>query len=636
MTTTPKILLIDDNPDDRALVERELRQVIEGVRVTHIGDPQALDAAIAEGNFDVAITDYHLRWTTGTEILHRLKQRYPGRPVIMFTGSGNEEIAVNAMKEGLDDYITKTVKHYPRVPYAVLACFDRATKRDQLQQQREELQAILDVLPVGVAISYDPLVEQVTLTPYCAQMLGLNVASTYILDFQNGEEIPFTFYRDGKPLEPQALPMQQAARTGANIRDEELEVQQASGNRIHVLVNAVPMRDRHGEVRGAVGALVNITALKKIQQELEKADRQKNEFLSVLAHELRNPMAAIGYAVGLLQHGMAPDAISKARDVIGRQTAHMGKLLDDLLDLSRITRNSIEIARQPLDLREVIALGLESVKPLIDEYGHTVVSDMPPEPIPVSGDEVRLTQVVSNILNNAAKFTPRHGKIEIRARQSGRAAVIDVIDNGTGIAAEKLEYVFEMFSQAQSKASGGTSGLGIGLAIVRKFVELHGGSVQAFSDGIGQGSRIHIELPLAESAVSDNSLSRQKPAPASAQLQLLVADDNVDAANTLSEILRVQGYAVQTVFDGRAAIEFAKTSPPDAAILDIGMPFATGHEVAQWIRQQDWGNKVMLIAVTGWGQAEDKSAALQAGFDMHFVKPVDAFEIAHAIADQLK
>jgi PAS domain S-box-containing protein len=521
---------------------------------------------------------------------------------------------------------------------------DRINTSEELHQQREELQTVLNVLPVGMVITHDPSANQIAVTPYYAKMLELDIDALGTSGFDIRKGLPFALLRNGKVVDVDDLPLQRAARTGTDIRNEEFEVRLAGDRRLNILVNASPLLDKEGKLRGSVAAIMDVTSLKNIQQELERADRQKNEFLSVLAHELRNPMAAIGYSAELLQHISTPEAIARAVEVIKRQTEHTGRLLDELLDLSRISNNKIELKRLPIDLRHVIELSLESVKPLIASSRLDVRLDLSPTPVRISGDEVRLTQVVSNILHNAAKFTGENGRIDVHAYQSDGRAVLDVTDNGVGIAPDQLENIFEMFSQMQSKRHGGAAGLGIGLAIVRSLVELHGGFVNAYSDGKGKGSRIHIELPLLyqetfeEEPAETQDVSAQRAAQDAVQnaaqdkVRLLLADDNADAADALSSMLSLSGYSVQTVYDGRAAMEKAGAFKPEVALLDIGMPLVNGYEVAQWIRAQEWGHDAILIAVTGWGQPSDRKATLESGFDAHLVKPVYFTDIRSAIA----
>jgi CheY-like chemotaxis protein len=312
----------------------------------------------------------------------------------------------------------------------------------------------------------------------------------------------------------------------------------------------------------------------------------------------------------------------------------MGRLLDDLLDLSRITLNRIELELRPIDLRRTIELAYESTRALIESLGHEIRFELPAAPVMVQGDEVRLTQVVSNLLNNAAKFTPPRGAITVRVAGSQGRAVVTVADNGAGIVPEHRESVFDMFSQSESKVSGAPQGLGIGLAVVRKLVGLHGGTVQAISEGLGRGTTMRVELPCTDAhALVEQELG--EPRPDGAQARLLVADDNVDAADLLAEVLRMEGYRVEVAYDGRAAIEMAQHWRPDALILDIGMPHANGLEVARWVRAQDWGSDRVLVAVTGWGQQQDRSATLEAGFDDHLVKPVSPQDIVAAVTRHL-
>lgn len=507
------------------------------------------------------------------------------------------------------------------------------TAEEVQRKQQEELRAIVDVLPVGIAISHDAEASFITTTPYFSELLGVDHGVEY--DRLGTDERPYLYLRGGVPIEADDWPMRVAARLAKPVRGDELDVQFHDGRLLTILVNAAPLFDAQHRVRGAVAAIMDITALKDVQRELEKANRQKSEFLSVLAHELRNPMAAIGYSVEMLRHVASPGTIGKARDVIARQTRHMGRLLDDLLDLSRITLNRIELETRPIDLRRTIELAYESTRALIESLGHDIRFELPVAPIVVLGDEVRLTQVLSNLLNNAAKFTPAPGAITVRAVTGNGRAVISVADNGAGIAPEQLESVFEMFAQGQSKVSGGAEGMGIGLAVVRKLVDLHGGTVQAFSEGAGRGTTIRVELPCMDPDDAAEPVCAGALPVAGTPARLLVADDNVDAADLLADVLRLEGYTVQVAYDGRAAIDMAEQWRPDALVLDIGMPHANGLEVARWVRAQAWGGDRVLVAVTGWGQQHDRSATLEAGFDEHLVKPVSPQEIVGAIGRHL-
>jgi two-component system CheB/CheR fusion protein len=311
----------------------------------------------------------------------------------------------------------------------------------------------------------------------------------------------------------------------------------------------------------------------------------------------------------------------------------MARLLDELLDLSRITHNRVELDRQRIDLRKVVEMGCDSAQAVLKEKGQQLSLSLPAGAVMVEGDEVRLTQVLSNLLNNAAKFTPAGGQIEIRVAREDGQALVEVIDNGIGIEAHRLEDVFQMFSQAQTKAHGGTPGLGIGLAVVKSLVELHGGSVAASSAGLGLGTRMRVALPLAPVQAppvdTPDAVAGETGAPA--PLDVLLADDNVDAADLLGEFLSLHGYTVHTAYDGQAAIALAARVRPQVLILDIGMPGATGYEIAERTRQQAWGAQATLVAVTGWGQEVDGDRALRSGFDARLVKPVDMNQLLRTI-----
>jgi CheY-like chemotaxis protein/two-component sensor histidine kinase len=319
---------------------------------------------------------------------------------------------------------------------------------------------------------------------------------------------------------------------------------------------------------------------------------------------------------------------------VQRQVTHMGRLLDDLLDLSRITHNRIELERQVIDLRKVVDMAGDSARAALEQKAQSLRLSLPAEPVPVDGDEVRLTQVLSNLLNNAVKFTPEHGHVAIELAAQDGQVVLDVVDDGIGIEADRLDEVFEMFSQAQNKAHGGTPGLGIGLAVVKSLVELHGGTVGASSPGLGGGTRIRVVLPLVQTpapaalpeAAGLGASGAQQPR------EVLLADDNTDAADLLAEFLRMYGYTVHTAYDGQSAIALAERLRPQTLVLDIGMPGATGYEVAQWVRQQAWGRDATLVAVTGWGQEYDGDRALRSGFDARLVKPVDIDQLLQLIA----
>jgi CheY-like chemotaxis protein/anti-sigma regulatory factor (Ser/Thr protein kinase) len=319
--------------------------------------------------------------------------------------------------------------------------------------------------------------------------------------------------------------------------------------------------------------------------------------------------------------------------MIDRQMQQMTRLIDDLLDISRITRNKLELRREPVELAEVLRSAVETSRPLIEACGHQLVVTVPLEPIGLDADPTRLAQAISNLLNNAAKYTNRGGTIRLGAERQGREVVVSVLDTGIGIPPEMLSRVFEMFTQVQHSSERAEGGLGIGLTLVKRLVEMHGGSVEARSEGPGKGSEFLLRLPIDEPSGSRQRAagwSEQGPSPSG--LRLLVVDDNPDVTASLELLLRILGNDVRTARDGAEALEAAEQFRPDVILLDLGLPERTGYEVAREIRRRPWGTRVTLIAVTGWGQAEERRLSREAGFDHHLVKPVVPGDLTRLLA----
>jgi signal transduction histidine kinase len=398
----------------------------------------------------------------------------------------------------------------------------------------------------------------------------------------------------------------------------------------------------------------------RVEQALKEADRHKDEFLAMLAHELRNPLAPILNAVQLIRKKpLADPQLLWSRDVIERQLAHLTRLVDDLLDVSRITRGKINLAREPVEVASLIARAVETVQPLIVERGHQFTLDVPKEPIRVFGDPLRLTQALGNVLGNAAKYTEKSGRINLAVAQSQGVVEIRVRDTGIGIPTPLLPMIFDMFTQLNHQTGRLQGGLGIGLALVRKLLEMHGGTVTAASDGDGQGSEFLITLPVMQSDTAHQAngqtpsasadmaptpamsaaagpilgaSTQAAPTPAVSvdaaptppvRRRILVADDNSDALESLATLLELGGHEVFSAANGALALESAERHLPEVALLDIGMPKLDGYEVARRIRAQPWGRSITLVALTGWGQDSDRRRSGEAGFDSHLVKPLD-------------
>jgi signal transduction histidine kinase/CheY-like chemotaxis protein len=375
--------------------------------------------------------------------------------------------------------------------------------------------------------------------------------------------------------------------------------------------------------------------LKERAHELQRADENKSRFLAVLSHELRNPLAPLRTGVALLRMKHTDEDTVETHDMMERQIAQLSRLIDDLLDVSRIDRGKLELRTQVLPIGAVMKTAVDTARPNIDAQGHEFVVDYPPEPLYVEGDMVRLAQVVSNLLNNAAKFTPPNGRIQLSAHAEQGRVVLRVADNGIGIAPERVPEVFDMFVQLSPGSMAG--GLGLGLTLARSIMRRHGGDIEARSEGRGKGSEFIVRLPLASAPAAVPEVPKPAPAPAPSRKRVLVVDDNVDAAQTLAAYLRMDGHRVESAVDGEAALRIAEILHPDVAFIDLNMPRMDGVEVARRLRVTPWGRNARLVALTGMGQPADVLRTREAGFDNHITKPADlqmVSRIAAGTADE--
>jgi signal transduction histidine kinase len=375
--------------------------------------------------------------------------------------------------------------------------------------------------------------------------------------------------------------------------------------------------------------------LQQANNALQDADRHKDEFIAILAHELRNPLAPIRSAVEIMARLQIEDRrFNWSRDVIERQVTHLSRLVDDLLDVSRITRGTINLDKEPFQVGTLLTRAVESAQPLIAERNHQLIVDCPDDAVVIDGDLIRLVQVLSNLLNNAAKYMNPGGRIHLSAAVHDSMLEFRVKDNGVGMAPESLPKLFNLFSRLDGRTEWSPSGLGIGLALVRQLIELHGGTVSAASAGLSHGSEFTVRLPLKENATVEASEDRSGSEQAGAQLprRVLLADDNTDALDSLAMLFELAGHEVRKAADGPEALKAAAAWRPELALLDIGMPGLSGYDVARRIRAESWGTGMMLIAVSGWGQSEDRQRAEASGFDLHFAKPIGFDVIADVLA----
>jgi signal transduction histidine kinase/ActR/RegA family two-component response regulator len=384
-----------------------------------------------------------------------------------------------------------------------------------------------------------------------------------------------------------------------------------------------PELDGDGRVVGLVAGIVNITERRRAEQAVRDADRRKDEFLATLAHELRNPLAPISNSIDILgRSGANPALLQTVRDTLRRQVSHLTKLVDDLLDVGRISRNKLELRREDVTLAAVLEHSMEACGPMIGEAGQRLAVQLPDQPVVVHGDPVRLSQIFSNLLTNASRYNHQGGHIALSAALDGGEVVVRVRDSGIGIPADQLGAVFEPFFQVRDAASRESGGLGIGLSLVKRLVELHGGSVAAASAGAGHGAEFTVRLPVVR-ATGVPAPARAAAAPAAAGRRFLVVDDNVDAADSLALLLELSGHVVHKAYNGPDALVAARTHRPEVVILDLGLPGMSGYDVCRRLREHDAGQALLVVALTGWGQPGDRERTADAGFDAHLVKPVD-------------
>jgi PAS domain S-box-containing protein len=499
---------------------------------------------------------------------------------------------------------------------------DRRLHEDALRQSEERFRVLVEGVvdyaifmldPDGVVSSWNQGAERIN-GYRREEILGRHFSRFY----------PREDAEAGKPWEELAT-----ARREGRVEAQGWRLRKG-GERYWVRAVVTALHDDHGRLRGFAKVTQDMTQQRHLQ-DLETATRNINEFLATLAHELRNPLAPIRAAVQAMAMAPADDpAQGMLRETIERQSRQLARIVDDMMDIARITRGVVDIEQSRLDLAEVGRRALEAAAPLMEEARHRLTVDLPADSVTVDGDVDRLTQVVTNLLNNAARYTPQGGDIILSVRAEGEQAVLRVRDNGRGIEPQNLERIFEMFVRGRVPRAAG--GLGIGLALSRRLAERHGGTLEAHSEGPGKGSVLTLRLPLAEGAPAYEEPRAARPVLRSAVARrVLVVDDNVDAAATLDMVLTSLGHESMVVHDGFAALAAVTEFRPDAVLLDIGMPGLDGYEVARRLRALQRGTQLRIIAVTGWGQEADRVKSRAAGFDVHLVKPVEPADLAKVL-----
>ena len=506
-------------------------------------------------------------------------------------------------------------------------------KPEELRQRLRSLAALIERAPVPIAIAHDPLCRVITANRALSALLATGPNANISMTPAAGAAEPsYRIQRCGEDIPAAELPMQYAIAHRTAVSNE-IELVRGDGTVVYVQNDVEPLYDTHGEIYGCVSVCVDLTERKLAEQALRQADRRKDEFLATLSHELRNPLAPIRTALELMRIAREDrELVEKSRATMERQLAHLVRITDDLLDVSRITQNKLELRRERVDLRSAVHSAIEATRSLLESRGHNLTLEVPPLPIWVDADATRLAQVFSNLLNNAAKYTNPGGQVRIAAAVVNARAIVSVADTGVGIPADMLPRVFDMFTQLQEHRDRTYGGLGIGLSLAKRLVELHGGSIEVRSEGTDRGTSVRVDLPLAAPAAISRSRAVRSTSAADAGCRILVAEDNDDAAEMMRVMFEFKGHEVRVAHDGVEAVDIAATFNPHIAFLDIGMPRMDGYEAARRIRDL-LGRRVVLVALTGWGQDEDKRRSHEVGFDRHVTKPPEPELLERLIED---
>jgi signal transduction histidine kinase/FixJ family two-component response regulator len=608
-----RILLADDNADMRSYLRRLMSKhwTVEGV-----ADGEAALAAMRKGRFDLVVTDVMMPRVDGYELLRTLRAdpATASVPVVMVSARAGEEARLEAIGAGADDYLVKPFSARELVA-RVKSQLALASARRALEQMRDELYQLFMQAPAPICVirghdlvfeMANALYEQVT---GHRQIVGkpMLVAMPELAG-QGFDELLRNVMRTGVPYYGRESLVRLDRRNVGQFEDTYFSFVYA------------PMRAVDGSIDRVMVFCLEVTDQVVARRAAESANRAKDEFLAMLGHELRNPLAPILTALQLMQLRDS-EASKKERSIIERHVGHLVHLVDDLLDVARIARGSIELRRTHVELAEIIARSVEMTSPLIEQRRHSLEVSAPSRGLLVDGDPNRLAQIVSNLLTNAAKYTEPGGRISVSAQREGAEVVLRVRDNGIGIAPEMLPRIFDLFAQEQQSLDRSQGGLGLGLAIVRNLVTMHGGTITAKSAGRGRGSEFVVRMPAIAGA-SDAPTSPDAPVeqPTPDAVRVLVVDDNADAADLLVEMLRQLGHMPAVAYDGPSALDVAARFNPEVALLDIGLPVMDGYEVGRRLRETS--SKAFLVALTGYGQDSDRERTRSAGFDMHIVKPI--------------
>ncbi len=587
-----------------------------------VGHDDYLEALRGQ-RFDLILADYNLPGFDGLQALEHARTYAVDTPFLFVSGVLGEEVAIETMKQGATDYVLK--HRLDRLAPAVRRALGEARER----ADRRRVEAALRESERMHRLTLDSIRGHAILTMDTeGRFTSVNAGASGVLGYRDDELIGrpsaviFTEedVGDGVPHREMSL----AKRRGI-AEDERWHVRK-DGSRFWGSGLVTPLLDESGQLRGYTKVVRDMTEWKQAEEALREADRRKDEFLAMLAHELRNPLSSIQNAAHLVRHAsLPPERSAWAKDIILNQVKHLARLVDDLLDVARITRGKIQLRMEEVDLARVLVRAGDAVRPMIEDRRHEFRVAIEPGPLLASGDPTRLEQVFTNLLTNAAKYTDPGGRIDMIAGREGDSLAVRIEDNGVGISSEMLSRVFDLFAQVDHSLDRSQGGLGIGLTISQRLVKLHGGTIEAASEGTGHGSVFTIRIPSL--AYQSPEVIAPSPGPGfvgpRAGAKVLVVDDNLATATALADLLRLSGFEVQAAHDGFGAIAAAQAHRPEVVLLDIGLPGIDGYQVVRRLRQEDGVRHARIIAITGYGEDQAKRRSLEAGFDHHLVKPVD-------------
>jgi PAS domain S-box-containing protein len=603
-----RVLIVEDDEGVAALERRELERA--GYETTVASSADEALVALRTGRVNLAIVDLRLDGAvSGLDLYEQVKADGRDVPVILVTAFGDQAVAIRALRAGVRDFVPKAGEFLEYLTAAVDRVVEQVRVERKLVESELRLASIIGTAMDAIAMCDDRL-RIVLFNRSAEEMFGC-AASDAI----------------GRPLTTLIPEIDRAVfedvpggTRGVVQKRLEVEGTHVHGARIPIEVSISDVVV-HGRRLFTVIAR-DVSERRRTEAELREADRRKDEFLGMLAHELRNPLAAISTAGEVLHRTLEQPAAQKLTGVIRRQTAALARMVDDLLDVSRVTLGKIQLEREPLLVSEVVARAVESAREPANRGELDLRLHAGAEPVWLHGDAARLEQVLANLLNNAVKFTPRGGRIDVSAGREGGQAVIRVSDTGAGIDAALLPRVFDLFVQGDTSLDRAKSGLGIGLALVRQVVTMHGGQVSADSDGPGRGSEFVVRLPASLDEVPSDEAPAPAPASADRPLRVLVVDDQRDLADCVALLVEALGHRARAVYDGSDALEAGRAYAPDLMLVDIGMPGMTGYELARAVRRDPVLSRVRLVALTGYGRQEDRARVHDAGFDLHLTKPV--------------